>query len=84
MRVLMQVKNQNSKEWRRARRKRQLGQAVLVSLAVAGLISLVLWAQLFTSRLAGLFTLMQVRAADYLYETKGDPGDDHKDTTTNS
>lgn len=48
--------------------QRRLGQAVLVGLAVAGVISLVQW--------AGLFTSMQVRAADYLYETDGDPGDD--------
>jgi len=40
----------------------------LVGLAVAGIISVVQW--------AGLFTSMQVRAADYLYDTKGNPGDD--------
>lgn len=64
----MQLKNQDSKGWRRTRRQRRLGQAALVGLAVAAVISLVQW--------AGLFTSMQVRAADYLYDTEGDPGDD--------
>jgi len=45
-----------------------LGQAALVGLAVAALISLALW--------AGLFASMQESAADYLYQTEGDPGDD--------
>lgn len=73
----LQLKDQNSKAWRRTRRLRQLGQASLVGLAVAGIVSLALWvAPLITSRLAGLFTSVQVRAADYLYQTKGDPGDD--------
>jgi len=47
-----------------------------VDVAVAGIISRTLWADLFTSRLAGLFTSMQARAADYLYQANGDPGGD--------
>ena len=48
----------------------------MVGVAVAGIISRTLWADLFTSRLAGLFTSMQARAADYLYQANGDPGGD--------
>jgi len=58
----------NFQWWRLTRRQRRLVQAALVGLIVAGLISLVQW--------AGFFSSMQVGAADYLYETSGDPGDD--------
>ena len=64
----MRFKKRNSKRWRLTRRQRRLGQAALVGLVVAGLVSLALW--------AGLFISAQVRAADYLYDPKGDPGDD--------
>ncbi len=64
----MKLENQNSKRRQLTQRQRRLGQAALVGLAVAGIISLAQW--------AGLFTSMQVRAADYLYDTRGDPGDD--------
>jgi len=45
-----------------------LGQAALVGLAVAVVISLAQW--------AGLFTSVRLGAVDYLYETDGNPGDD--------
>lgn len=64
----MRSKKQPAKGWQSTRRQRQLGQAALVGLAVAVLVSLALW--------AGLFTSAQARAADYLYDTKGDPGDE--------
>ncbi len=64
----MRRRKQSAKRWRPTRRQRQFGQAALVGLAVAAAISLTLW--------AGLFTSTQVRAADYLYDTTGDPGGD--------
>jgi len=64
----MRLKSHNSKGWQLTRRQRQLGQAALVGLAVAAVVSLAQW--------AGLFTSMRLAAADYLYETDGDPGDD--------
>ena len=55
--------------WRHLdRRRRRLAQAILVGVAVAGLISIMLW--------AGLLTSAQVTASDYLYDTGGDPGED--------
>jgi adenylate cyclase len=66
--VLMRFGKQNVKGWQLTRRQRRLGQAALVGLAVAALVSLTLW--------AGLFASVQTGAADYLYETDGDPGDD--------
>ena len=54
--------------WRLNRQQRRLRQAILVGLAVASALLLVQW--------AGLFTAAQHRAADYLYDDEGDPGDD--------
>ena len=62
------MKRRGTKGWSLTRRQRRLGQAALVGLAVAALISLAQWAGLFASGRAG--------AVDYLYETGGDPGDD--------
>lgn len=57
------------RKWRQlSRRQRRLGQAVLVGLSVAVLLSGIHWLGLFYSR--------QVASADYLYETDGDPGDE--------
>jgi adenylate cyclase len=64
----MQFGKRNVKGWQLTRRQRRFGQAALAGLAVAALVSLALW--------AGLFASMQARAADYLYETAGDPGND--------
>jgi len=64
----MRLKRRNSIGWRLTPRQRRLGRAILVGLAVAAILSLIQW--------AGLFTWMQQGAADYLYETDGDPGDD--------
>lgn len=64
----MQLKQLGLKGWQLARRQRRLIQAALVGLAVAGLISLAQW--------AGLFSSMQDRASDYLYDTEGFAGDD--------
>jgi adenylate cyclase len=64
----MQLKKLNPRQWRLTQQQRRLGQATLAGLAVAAVISVTLW--------AGLFTSTQVRAADYLYDTTGDPGDD--------
>ncbi len=64
----MRFGKQNVKRWQLTRRQRRLGQAALVGLAVAGFISLTLW--------AGLFTSMQESATDYLSQTEGNPGDD--------
>lgn len=64
----MRLKRRNFPRWQLTRQQRQLGQAVLVGLAVAGVVLLAQW--------AGLFTSMQLGAADYLYETDGDSGDD--------
>ena len=64
----MKQRAQKAKGRRLTQQQRRLGQTVLVGLAVAGVISLVQW--------AGLFSSMQIRAADYLYDTKGDPGED--------
>ncbi len=64
----MQRKNQPSSRQQLARSRRRLGQAALIGLSVAGVVSLILW--------SGLFSAMQVRASDYLYETQGDPGDE--------
>lgn len=64
----MRSNNQPSQKVRLTRRQRRLVQAALVGLAVATVISLMQW--------AGLFISMQLAAADYLYETSGDPGDD--------
>jgi len=55
-------------KWSFTRRQRRLGQAALVGLAVAAVVSLAQW--------AGLFTSLRLGAADYLYETDGDPGED--------
>jgi len=54
--------------WRLSRQQRRLRQAILVGLAVAGAVLLLQW--------MGLFTAAQYRAADYLYDDEGDPGDD--------
>lgn len=64
----MRFGKQNVKGWQLTRRQRRLGQAALVGLAVAALVSLTLW--------AGLFASVQESATDYLYQTEGDPGDD--------
>jgi len=64
----MRFKRRNSIGWQLTPRQRRLGQAILVGLVVAAILSLIQW--------AGLFTWMQQGAADYLYETGGDPGDD--------
>jgi len=64
----MQLKKLNPRRWQPTQRQRLLGQAILVGLAVAAVICLALW--------AGLFTSTQVRAADFLYDTQGNPGDD--------
>ena len=64
----MRLKGLNLRTWQLTRRQRRLVQAALVGLAVAALVSLVQW--------AGLFTSMRESAADYLYDTKGDPGTD--------
>jgi len=64
----MRFGKQSVKGWHLTRRQRRLGQAALVGLAVAALVSLALW--------AGLFASMQESAADYLSQTGGDPGDD--------
>jgi adenylate cyclase len=45
-----------------------LVQALLTGLCVAAIVVAIQW--------AGLFTSMQVRSADYLYRTDGDPGDE--------
>jgi len=62
------MKRRGTKGWPLTRRQRRLGQAALVGLAVAAVISLAQWGELFTS--------MRLGAVDYLYETGGDPGDD--------
>ncbi|UCC61960.1 MAG: adenylate/guanylate cyclase domain-containing protein [Anaerolineae bacterium] len=64
----MKQRARKAKGRRFTQQQRRLGQAVLVGLTVAGAISLIQW--------AGLFSSTQVRAADYLYDTKGEPGDD--------
>jgi len=64
----MRLNNPRSKRWPLTRRQRRLVQALLVGLAVAALVSLALW--------AGLFTSLRWALADYLYETTGDPGQD--------
>ena len=64
----MQLEKLNPRRWQLTQRQRRLGQATLVGLMVAAVISVPLWASLFAST--------QVRAADYLYDTTGDPGDD--------
>jgi len=64
----MKLRGFNPKRWVFSRRERRLGQAAIVGLAVAGLVLLAQW--------AGLFTSTQLRTADYLYATTGDPGDD--------
>jgi adenylate cyclase len=64
----MRLKSLDVRGWQLTRRQRRLVQAALVGLAVAALVSLVQW--------AGLFTSMRESAADYLYDTKGDPGAD--------
>jgi adenylate cyclase len=56
------------KGWRLTRPQRRLRQAIAVGLAVAG-------AVLAVQRM-GLFASAQYRAADYLYDEDGDPGDD--------
>ena len=56
-------------KWRQlSRQQRRLVQAILIALSVAGTFSLLLW--------VGLFNTLQAQMADYLYDTKGDPGDD--------
>jgi adenylate cyclase len=62
------MERRKPKRWSLTRRQRRLGQAALVGLAVAAVISLAQW--------AGLFASMRLGAVDYLYETDGDPGDD--------
>lgn len=54
--------------WSLSLRQRRLVQATLTGLAVAGVVLLIQW--------GGLFSSAQVAAADYLYESRGDPGDD--------
>jgi len=50
------------------RRQRRLARAVLVGLVVAACISLMQWAELFTS--------LRLATTDHLYQTRGEPGDD--------
>ena len=50
------------------RRPRRLVQAILAGLAVAAAISLMQW--------AGLFTSLRLTVTNYLYNPRGDPGDD--------
>jgi adenylate cyclase len=64
----MRLGRLNPREWPLTHRQRRLGQAVLVGLVVAAVVSLAHW--------AGLFTSLQLGVADYLYETDGDPGDE--------
>jgi CHASE2 domain-containing sensor protein len=64
----MQLRKLDPREWQLTRGQLRLGQAILVGFVVAGIILLV--------QRAGFFTTMQLGAADYLYETDGDPGDD--------
>jgi adenylate cyclase len=66
--VIMRRRRRNPRAWQLTPRQRLLGRATLVGLAVAAVICLTLW--------TGLFTSTQVRAADFLYNTQGDPGDD--------
>lgn len=64
----MRLGRLNPREWPLSHGQRRLGQAVLVGLVVAAVVSLAQW--------AGLFTSFQLGVADYLYETDGDPGDE--------
>jgi adenylate cyclase len=56
------------KRWHLTRKQRRLRQAAIVGLIVAGVVLAMQW--------GGLFASARDRAADYLYDTKGNPGDD--------
>ena len=54
--------------WRPTRQQRRLRQAVLVGLAMAGVVLAI--------QQLGLFASAQARSSNYLYDVQGDPGDD--------